>query len=124
MPAAKPKAQDFTGRQKAKLEKEHADELAKRSEEMAVAAQVEAERKENEVIDVTERPEAHTIIVDSVEEVGVELADDTVIIRVNEDVIEMTFGVGNTYTFYAGQKYKVSKELAAWLEEKGYLWRV
>ena len=118
----KPKAQDFTGRQKAKLEQEHAEELAKRSEEMAVAAQVEASRKENEVIDVTERPEVPTIIVDSVEEVGVTLADDTQIIRVNEDIIEMTYGVGNTYTFLTGQKYKVSKELAGWLEEKGYLW--
>lgn len=120
---AKPKAQDFTGRQKAKLEKEHADELAIRSAEMSLATQVEAEKAENEVIDVTETPESPTIIVDAVEEVGVELADDTVIIRVNEDIIEMTFGVGNNYTFYAGKKYKVSKDLASWLEEKGYIWR-
>jgi len=120
---AKPKAQDFTGRQKAKLEKEHAEELAARSEEMAVAAQVEAAQIENEVIDVTERPEAPTIIVDSVEEVGVDLADDTVIIRVNEDIIEMTYGAGNNYTFLQGRKYKVPRELAGWLEEKGYLWR-
>ena len=121
---AKPKAQDFTGRQKAKLEKEHAEEVAKRSEEMAVAAQVEAQRNETEVIDVTERPENPTVIVDSVEEVGVELADETQIIRVNEDIVEMTFGAGNNYTFYQGKKYKVKKDLAAWLEEKGYLWTI
>ena len=119
-----PKAQDFTGRQKAKLQKEHAEELAKRSEEMAVAAQAEAERVENEVIDVTEQPESPTVIVDSVEEVGVELADNTQIIRVNEDVIEMTYGVGNNYTFLQGRKYKVPKDLADWLEEKGYLWTI
>lgn len=121
---AKPKAQDFTGRQKAKLEKEHADEIAKRSEEMAIATEVEAQKTANEVIDVTEKPDAPTIIVDSVEEVGVELADETQIIRVNEDIVEMTYGVGNTYTFYAGKKYKVSKDLAGWLEEKGYLWTI
>ncbi len=120
----KPKAQDFTGRQKAKLEKEHAEELAQRSEEMAIATQVEAAQIENEVIDVTEQPSAPTVIVDSVEEVGVELADNTQIIRVNEDVIEMTFGVGNNYTFYQGRKYKVKKDLADWLEEKGYLWTI
>lgn len=120
----KTKPQDYTGRQKAKLEKEHAEELAKRSQEMAVAAQVEAERIQTEVIDVTEKPEAPTVIVDSVEEVGVVLADDTQIIRVNEDIIDMTFGAGNLYTFEQGKKYKVSRELASWLEEKGYLWTI
>ena len=118
----KPKAQDFTGRQKAALEKEHADELAKRSEEMSVAAQVEAAQIESEVIDVTESPAAPTVIVDSVEEIGVTLADETIIIRVNEDIMDMTYGAGNLYTFLQGRKYKVSKDLASWLEEKGYLW--
>lgn len=118
----KPKAQDFTGRQKAALEKEHAEELAKRSEEMSVAAQVEAAQIESEVIDVTETPAAPTVIVDSVEEIGVTLADETVIIRVNEDIMDMTYGAGNLYTFLQGRKYKVSKDLAGWLEEKGYLW--
>ena len=118
----KPKAQDFTGRQKAALEKEHAEELAKRSEEMSVAAQVEAAQIESEVIDVTESPAAPTVIVDSVEEIGVTLADETIIIRVNEDIMDMTYGAGNLYTFLQGRKYKVSKDLAGWLEEKGYLW--
>ena len=118
----KPKAQDFTGRQKAALEKEHAEELAKRSEEMSVAAQVEAAQIESEVIDVTESPAAPTVIVDSVEEIGVTLADETIIIRVNEDIMDMTYGAGNMYTFLQGRKYKVSKDLACWLEEKGYLW--
>jgi ferritin-like protein len=118
----KPKAQDFTGRQKAALEKEHAEELAKRSEEMSVAAQVEAAQIESEVIDVTESPAAPTVIVDSVEEIGVTLADETIIIRVNEDIMDMTYGAGNMYTFLQGRKYKVSKDLASWLEEKGYLW--
>lgn len=119
---AKPKAQDYTGRRKAQLEKEHAEEIAERSKEMAIAAEAKAEAEATEVIDVTERPEAPTVIVDSVEEVGVALADDTVIIRVNEDIVEMTYGAGNNYTFVQGKKYKVSRELAGWLEEKGYLW--
>lgn len=118
----KPKAQDFTGRQKAALEKEHAEELSRRSEEMSVAAQVEAAQIESEVIDVTETPAAPTVIVDSVEEIGVTLADETIIIRVNEDIMDMTYGAGNLYTFLQGRKYKVSKDLASWLEEKGYLW--
>jgi hypothetical protein len=89
---------------------------------MSVAAQVEAAQIESEVIDVTETPAAPTVIVDSVEEIGVTLADETVIIRVNEDIMDMTYGAGNLYTFLQGRKYKVSKDLAGWLEEKGYLW--
>jgi hypothetical protein len=33
----------------------------------------------------------------------------------------MTFGAGNYYSFEAGKKYKVSRDLARHLEEKGYL---
>ena len=123
MPTARAKVQDHTGRQKEALAKEHAEELAQRKEEIALANAAEAERINNDVIDVTERPEAPTVIVDSVEEVGVGLADNTVIIRVSEDVIEMTYGAGNNYTFLAGRKYKVPAYIADHLEEKGYLWR-
>jgi hypothetical protein len=33
----------------------------------------------------------------------------------------MTFGAGNFFSFKAGQKYQVTKDLARHLEEKGYL---
>ncbi len=33
----------------------------------------------------------------------------------------MTLGAGNYYSFKAGQKYKVSRQVAQHLEEKGYL---
>jgi hypothetical protein len=47
-----------------------------------------------------------------------------VLIRVNEDLDDVTIGVGNHYSFKMGQKYKVSKQIADHLEEKGYIWHL
>jgi len=38
-----------------------------------------------------------------------------------DDIEAMTFGAGNFYTFRAGQKYEVSRDLAEHLKAKGYL---
>ena len=119
--ASKAKAGDVTGRQREKLIKENAEELAKRANEMSIATQVEAARLETEVVDMTE-PARPTTIIDEVESVGVDLADDTEVIRVAEDIEHMTLGAGNHYSFKAGQKYKVAKKVARHLREKGYLY--
>jgi len=34
----------------------------------------------------------------------------------------MTFGVGNSYTFKQGVRYKVPRELADYLQMLGYIW--
>lgn len=120
MPTTKPKVSDFTGRQRAQQAKEREAELKARANEIAMANAVEAEVKENEVIDTT--ADGEVILLDEIETVAVDLADETVIIQVLEDIEDMTFGVGNNYTFEVGRKYKVSKDLARHLEEKGYLW--
>jgi hypothetical protein len=46
-----------------------------------------------------------------------------VVIRTITDVEEMTYGVGNNYTFKAGVKYRVPSGLAGYLEQLGYIWR-
>lgn len=119
--AAKAKVGDTTGRQREKLVKQHAEELAKRAEEMSIATAVEAQRVSTEVTDMT-TPNRPTTVIDEVESVGVDLADDTEVIRVAEDVEHMTLGAGNHYSFKAGQKYKVAKKVARHLREKGYLY--
>lgn len=119
--ASKAKAGDVTGRQREKLIKDNAEELAKRANEMSIATQVEAARLETEVVDMTQ-PARPTTIIDEVESVGVDLADDTEVIRVAEDIEHMTLGAGNHYSFKAGQKYKVAKKVARHLREKGYLY--
>jgi hypothetical protein len=119
--AAKAKPTDVTGRQREQLIKQHAEEISRRAEEMSIATAVETERLETEVVDLSKAPERPTVI-DEVEDLGVGLADDTTVIRVAEDLDMVTIGVGNHYSFKAGQKYKVPKNVARQLQEKGYLY--
>lgn len=117
---AKAKVTDFTGRQREDMLKANAEEVAKRAQEMSIASQVEAERLETQTIDLTTGHEP--TVIDEVESLGVESADDSVVIRVAEDLDFVTIGVGNHFSFKAGQKYKVAKNVAAHLQEKGYLY--
>ena len=116
---ARPKASDFTGREREKLQKEHAEELALRAQEMSMASAAAAEEAANSITDLTQKA---PVVIDAVEEVELNLSSATVVIRVNDDIEDMTLGVGNNYTFKAGQKYKVPKMVADHLEEKGYIW--
>jgi hypothetical protein len=118
---AKAKPTDVTGRQREQLVKENAEALAARAAEMSIATAVENFRVETEVTDLTQ-PARPTTVIDEVQSVGVELADDTVVVRIAEDLDMMTYGVGNHYTFKAGQKYRVQKDIADHLAEKGYLY--
>ena len=117
---SKAKVSDVTGRKREEQLKAVAEEQAARASEISMATRVQEIKDETEIVDVTVNPAAPTII-DEVESVGVSLADDSVVVRVAETLEMMTFGAGNFYSFEAGKKYKVSKELANHLEEKGYL---
>ena len=117
---AKAKVTDFTGRQREDMLKANAEAIAKRAEEMTIASQVEAERIETEVLDLTKG--SVPTVIDEVESLGVTSADDSQVIRLAEDLEFVTVGVGNSYSFKAGQKYKVPRNVAAHLQEKGYLY--
>jgi hypothetical protein len=71
------------------------------------------------VVDATV-PDRQTVIVDEPVTVG-SPSDENVEIRVVQDIENMTLGVGNNYNFKAGQRYKVTKDIALHLKEKGYL---
>ena len=116
---SKAKVTDVTGRQREEQIRANAEALANRATEMAMATAAQDYRDEVEVTDLTV-PTQPTII-DEVESVGVSLADDSVVIRVAEDIQQMTLGAGNTYDFQRGKKYKVSKQVANHLKELGYL---
>jgi hypothetical protein len=121
MAGARTKATDYTGREREKLQKEHAEEMKLRAEEMSMATAAKVSEVSNSITDLTESFSA-PVILDSIEEVEVSVSETNVVIRVNEDIDDMTLGVGSNYTFKAGQKYKVKKEVADHLEEKGYIW--
>jgi hypothetical protein len=111
---------DFTGRQAQEVAAKAAEDKRLRDEQVADAKAAEQQEFADSVFDVTnpDRP----VIVDEVVEVGVEMANDTVIVRVAETIENMTVGHGNTYHFKAGGKYQVPREVAERLDELGLLW--
>lgn len=112
---------DATGRAAETAAKKNAAELKKRKDEISIAAQIEAESLENDVFD-PKHPDA-PLVLDEIENLGVSTAGDMVVIRTITDIEDMTYGVGNTFTFKAGVKYRVPSGLAAYLEQLGYIWR-
>jgi ferritin-like protein len=112
--------QDATGRAAELAAKANAKALADRAEEISISRQAEAISLENDVFDA-KNPDK-PILIDEIEEVGVSVNNDKVVIRTHQDIEDMTFGVGNTYSFKAGVKYSVPRELAAYLNQLGYTW--
>lgn len=117
--ATRAKATDFTGRQREALAKEFAEEQAQRANEMSLATAEAAYKAEHEIIDATKPNGLTTVVVDEIKKTGAK--GDTVVIRVSDDIENMTLGAGTSYSFKVGQKYEVTREVARHLEEKGYL---
>ena len=112
---------DATGLAAEKAAKANQEALRKRKDEISIAAQIEEESLEKDVFD-PKRPEA-PLVLDEIEDVGVSVNNDMVVIRTITDIEEMTYGVGNSFTFKAGVKYRVPSHLASYLEQLGYIWR-
>jgi len=112
---------DATGRAAEQAAKKNQETLKKRQDEISIATQVEAESMERDVFD-PKHPDA-PLVLDDIVDVGVTTAGDMVVIRTITDVDDMTYGVGNNYTFKAGVKYRVPVGLANYLEQLGYIWR-
>jgi hypothetical protein len=112
---------DATGKAAEQAAKKNAEALKKRKEEISIATQLESESLERDVFD-PKKPDA-PLVLDEIENVGVSTAGDMVVIRTITDIDDMSYGVGNTYTFKAGVKYRVPKSLADYLEQLGYIWR-
>jgi len=117
--ASKAKPTDVTGRAREAQIADNLEALQERASEMSMATAAAQIKLETEVIDATQ-PNRATVIVDEPTVVG-SADEDKVLIRVVEDIEQMTLGAGNYFSFKAGQKYKVSRQVAQHLEEKGYL---
>jgi hypothetical protein len=116
---------DATGRAAEDAAKLRAKELADRKDEIALSRAAEEELLETGVFD-PKNPDK-PILIDEIEEVGVSLKDEKVVIRTHHDIEDMTYGVVNgapqNYTFKAGVKYSVPRDLAVYLEDLGYVWK-
>lgn len=117
--------QDATGRAAELAAKRNAEELQKRKDEISISRAAEQELLETAVFD-PKNPE-QPILIDEIEEVGISVNNDKVVIRTIADIEDMTFGVLNgapqNYTFKQGVKYSVPRDLAIYLESLGYTWR-
>lgn len=115
--ATKSKPTDVTGRKREAMVEANIDAMQDAANTMSMATAEARVKLETEVIDAT-KPDRQTVIVD---EPTIISDDAEVVIRVVEDIENMTLGSGNNYNFKAGQKYKVTKHVAQHLQEKGYL---
>lgn len=121
MAATRTDPRDATGAAAEKAAKENAKTLRERADEISLVRAQEEVSLRTEVFD-PKNPDV-PLVLDEVEELGVTMRDNSVIIRTVVDIEDMTYGVGNNYTFKAGQKYKVDKGLADYLEMLGYVWQ-
>ena len=116
---------DATGRAVEDAAKRVAADKAKRDSEISLARQQEEISLQHDVFD-PKNPDK-PVLIDEIEEVGVSVNSDKVVIRTITDIEDMTFGVVNgapqNYTFKQGVKYSVPVEVAAHLERLGYTWR-
>lgn len=110
---------DATGKAAEDARKANAKALQDRAEEISLSRAAEAESLAKDVFD-PKRPD-EPLLIDEVEEVGVSVNNDTVVIRTHHDIEDMTFGVGNSYSFKAGVRYKVPRNLAVYLDNLGYI---
>jgi chemotaxis protein CheY-P-specific phosphatase CheC len=115
---AKAKPTDATGVIREQLLEQNAEAIQEKANEMSMATAQAKAKLETDIIDATV-PDRQTVIVDEVITVG--NSEDSVEIRVVENIENMTLGAGNNYNFKAGQKYRVTKAVAQHLKEKGYL---
>jgi hypothetical protein len=114
---------DLTGRTKAALAKEHAEELKQREGEIALINAAAAEEKENTVVEVKPRDLSAPPAPAPIEVAdAVEVETPTREFRVNTALENMTFGHGNHYDFEEGVRYKAPKALYDHLDSLGYIW--
>jgi hypothetical protein len=116
---------DTTGRAAEEAAKRNAKALQERADEIALSRQAEVESLDRDVFDA--KNPSQPILIDEIEELGVTIANDKVVIRTHEDIDNMTFGVVNgepqNYSFKSGVRYSVPREVADHLERLGYIWR-
>jgi hypothetical protein len=111
---------DATGKAAEDAAKRNAAELAARKGEISLSRAAEEVSLANDVFD-PKNPDT-PLLIDEIEEMGVSVNDEKIIIRVNTDIDDMTYGVGNSFTFKQGVKYSVPRDLADYLQRLGYLW--
>ncbi len=111
------KPSDFTGVEREKAAAAAAEEVAHRQNELSMSNQLIVEANENDLFD----PESGASLGKAAS-VPIDPEKKEVVIRVVEDIEDMTFGAGTHYTFKVGQKYRVKENIAKHLDKLGLLY--
>ncbi|MGW3763109.1 hypothetical protein [Streptomyces sp. NPDC005131] len=122
-PRTKRNPRDHTGNQKALLAEQHAEELAKRKDEIAMHhAEQKAGLDEPIALDDKGRT-VQNVSEAAAEEGPVEIPPETVHIRIACDLEKVTIGQGTAFDFKEGQVYSVPLHVAQHLDRLGYVWQ-
>ncbi|MEU1816098.1 hypothetical protein ABZ543_13005 [Streptomyces roseifaciens] len=124
MPAnvrTKPNPKDHTGNKKRILAEQHAEELARRKDELAMH---HAEQAANLDVPVALDERGHEVVEQAeVPEGPVEIPKERVHIRIACDLEKVTIGQGTDFNFKEGQVYEVPLNVALHLDRLGYVWQ-
>jgi|SRR6059058_2933747 len=119
------RAGDYTGTQKAKLAEEKKEEQQAAAASMALATAAQ-EAADQEPVDLTPKTNPFEYVEktpeDAVEITDVEVSEKIVKFRVNENLENVTIGVGNHYDFEVGRDYKGPVSIYEHLDERGLIW--
>lgn len=105
--------QDLTGRKKAELAAQYAEEQQAAAQRMSTIT-AQAEKRKTETIDLS--GDDTTVVND------VEVRVPKVELRVNTTLENVTIGHGTNYNFEVGQRYKVTKDVYDYLDDLGFVW--
>lgn len=117
---AQPRPGNLTGKLKADQAAEHADEVKAREGEIALM-NAAAEEAKKETVNYSQEDVTDDDVKEAVQQ-QVQVKEATRVIRVNENIEQMTYGKGTSYDFEVGRTYKVPAGLADHLEEIGYIY--
>lgn len=111
--------QDLTGRKKAQLEAELAEQRKEAAQRMSMVT-AQAEKAKDDEIDLTGQrtPEVY----ESEDGEPVSVAKPTRKMRVNTTLENVTIGHGTNYNFEVGQVYKVESDVYDYLDDLGFVW--
>lgn len=116
------RAGDLTGKLKADLAAQHADEQQAKAKTVAMATAA-AKAEDQEPVDLTPvQPEAEETLVGEVAVTDVDVNEQIVTFRVNETLEMVTIGHGNHFNFEEGREYRAPKYIRDYLEERGFVW--
>ena len=136
---------DFTGRQKARLQKEAAERQAEEAQRLTMITADQERAKSDEVVDYTnvektrlkptgpgtqKDPEPVDLSGEAKDEVidtsrgevavaePVKVERTAVLVRARYDLEQVTIGHGNHYNFEAGRRYRIPEDAAIHLSER------